>query len=81
MKTPSDGAIYSMSQTPQSDAILERMVSVVRAPQINAQEEGKVWEINLDVEDGLIERPVIADGDWELGPACSTEHEECESCQ
>lgn len=27
------------------------------------------------------EAPVVTEDDWELGPVCSVEHEECESCQ
>lgn len=28
-----------------------------------------------------MEEPVVTDDDWNLGPVCSVEHEECEACQ
>lgn len=28
-----------------------------------------------------IEEPVVAEDDWELGPACGLDPEVCESCQ
>lgn len=34
-----------------------------------------------DCEECRPEEPVVTEEDWDLGPACSVEHEECESCQ
>ena len=43
------------------------------------QEVGFGEGIQMDL--GLPEEPVVDDEEWELGPACGLEPEECESCQ
>lgn len=43
-----------------------------------AAEHGTRYLENLNE---LVEEAMVSEDDWALGPACSTEHEECESCQ
>lgn len=71
--------------------VTERQVPVVRTPEINAKEEGRLWEIDLDKQDMIeagftldIEFPDmdVVDEDWLSGVSCNPDEPEmCESCQ